>query len=248
MDQSHDTAHRNEGHAQVEPKPWVMLKQRNSMTPICQLPEELLVHVLHILQTKEGAKYFLDTPSSWPCDHHDFTWVRATWVCSHIRNIAICASKLWPWVDYSKSKEWNALTVSRAGKAALNVDMPLFERNDEELIAETATAPYLVQAERARFDFSKKRNARDIVAGLAFAQAESATDTMFERDTRNQDPSHSRQPIGSATTVRNENSDVARVDVAQSSSYGAHQSYIVKEYNISRLSSGRNDSARSITR
>jgi hypothetical protein len=166
MDQSHDTAHRNEGHAQVEPKPWVMLKQRNSMTPICQLPEELLVHVLHILQTKKGAQYFLDTPPSWPCDHHDFTWVRATWVCSHIRNIAICASKLWPWVDYSKSKEWNALTVSRAGKAALNVDMPLFERNDEELIAETATAPYLVQAERARFDFSKKETQEILLQAL----------------------------------------------------------------------------------
>jgi hypothetical protein len=135
----------------------MVLKQHNSTIPICQLPAELLIHILLDLQTKAGAHEPTDSNTFRPpCYYHDFSWVRATWVCTHIRTVAIGAPKLWPWVDYKNSKEWNVLTVARAGEVVLNVNMPMFDFDYDDLVAKSATAPYLVKAGRARFDFSSR--------------------------------------------------------------------------------------------
>jgi hypothetical protein len=132
------------------------IRKRNLLVPICKMPEELLVHILRFLQTKKSDGGSLTIFHS-PCQNHDFSWVRATWVCSHMRNVAIGAPELWPWVDSTRRNEWNALTTYRAGAVALNVSMS-FDDEDEVWFDKgaTETAPYLVKAGRACVDFTHR--------------------------------------------------------------------------------------------
>jgi hypothetical protein len=61
---------------------------RNSITPICCLPDELLVLVIRKLRFKKVLSGKVDD-AFFDFEDHDFRWIHITWVCKHIHDVAI---------------------------------------------------------------------------------------------------------------------------------------------------------------
>jgi hypothetical protein len=61
---------------------------RNSITPICRLPDELLVLVICNLQFKKTLSGKVDD-AFLDFEDHDFRWMSITWVCKHIYDVAV---------------------------------------------------------------------------------------------------------------------------------------------------------------
>jgi hypothetical protein len=124
-------------------------RKANSMTPICRLPDELLVLILRELQIKPDR-------SEWQpdFDFHNFDgfnsdWIRMTWVCQHMRDVAISSPELWTFLTYTHTAAWNALVVSRARQIELCIDIA-----HRYARGATTSATYLYKAQHARVMFS----------------------------------------------------------------------------------------------
>jgi hypothetical protein len=109
----------------VEVPPELLSERRkaNLMTPICRLPDELLVAIIHDLQNThhrskgEHDSDFLDF------DDYDSSWVQMTWVCHCIRDLVLNSPELWTRVDSQQSEQWNVLVVSRAQQWGLCISV-----------------------------------------------------------------------------------------------------------------------------
>jgi hypothetical protein len=100
-------------------------RMQNSMAPMCKLPDELLVLILDILQVKGREHDEIFNPAFYSFDWHNAQWVRMTWVCHHIRSVAINSPQLWTWIHSKQLPAWINLTASRSQTASLCIDLEM---------------------------------------------------------------------------------------------------------------------------
>jgi hypothetical protein len=110
----------------IKANPPAALSEReltNSVSGICQLPDELTVHIISELQIAPNQ------PEAWHSsefnnfDEDNISWIRMTWICRRIRHIAIATPKLWTRVYSKQAKEWNTLVVARAQDTDICIDI-----------------------------------------------------------------------------------------------------------------------------
>jgi hypothetical protein len=98
-------------------------RQRNSRTPICRLPDELLVLIMRELQVLPNRPDPQRNQEFFDFEGYDISWIWMTWVCQHIRDVALNSPELWTWMCSKQSKKWHALVVSRAQDADLCINL-----------------------------------------------------------------------------------------------------------------------------
>jgi hypothetical protein len=82
--------------------------QRNTLVPICCLPVEILIIILHYIQ------------DACDCYHHssflvafNFKWTRVMLVCQHFRAVAVQTPTLWSVIDLECAQKWRDLCLER---------------------------------------------------------------------------------------------------------------------------------------
>jgi hypothetical protein len=140
---------------ELETRIVALKRKRNFCVPLCRLPDEITVLILH------HARRPLDQPverdrMSRPsylgffvlpgfCDFlYDRTWLRSTAVCSSIRDIALNTPALWSYIDVGAHKELLALHISRA------LGIPLVMNLDNRKDRVIATTEHLTIANAVR--------------------------------------------------------------------------------------------------
>jgi hypothetical protein len=113
---------------------------RNPITPICRLPDELLVLVIRNLQFKKTLSGKVDE-AFFDFDDHDFRWIRITWLCKHIHDVA---------VSLDKGTHWNKLALSRSKRSALIINA--LEQGNNRFVRASPTLEFL-EAGHARVKF-----------------------------------------------------------------------------------------------
>jgi hypothetical protein len=103
-------------------------RKQNSLTLICRLPHELLVAIIRDVQIQRDqshdnrAKIELES-EFFDFDSYNTLWFRITWICIHIRNVALNSPELWTRVVSKQTKQWNALMLSRAEASGLCINV-----------------------------------------------------------------------------------------------------------------------------
>jgi hypothetical protein len=126
-------------HANIKDHSSVTLNEQelaSSMSGICQLPEELLLLILGELQIKPDRSSSQHNVDFYKFDEYDISWIRMTWVCRRIRNVAISSPELWTRVYSKQTREWNALVISRAEHRDLIIDLSHVSGGDMKTPAE----------------------------------------------------------------------------------------------------------------
>jgi hypothetical protein len=98
-------------------------RKANLMTPICRLPDELLVAIIRDLQNKHHRSKGEHDSDFFDFDDYDSSWVQMTWVCHCIRDLVLNSPELWTRVDSQQSEQWNVLVVSRARQWGLCISV-----------------------------------------------------------------------------------------------------------------------------
>jgi hypothetical protein len=132
--------------ADIEKHLVILKRKRNSMVPICRLPDELLVLLMRHIQSKPWTLKSMDL-EFYDFDAFDLRWMQITWVCQHIRRVAIDSPELWTEVCSEQSPEWNDLCASRSREAGICMDIPYGHYGERE-----HPATYLSNARQARIE------------------------------------------------------------------------------------------------
>jgi hypothetical protein len=130
-------------------------RKRNLCMPLCRLPSEIIVLILHHARRPLGppAKRarmvrpnyldFFILPGV--CDFlYDHTWLNLTTVCSHIRYIALTTPALWSYIDIGAHDDQLVLHASRA------LSMPMVINLDNSERPAVSVANHLANAETVR--------------------------------------------------------------------------------------------------
>jgi hypothetical protein len=136
----------DEGIADIEKHLVILKRKRNSMVPICRLPDELLVLLMRHIQSKPWTLKSMDL-EFYDFDAFDLRWMQITWVCQHIRRVAIDSPELWTEVCSEQSPEWNDLCASRSREAGICMDIPYGHYGERE-----HPAAHLSNARQARIE------------------------------------------------------------------------------------------------
>jgi hypothetical protein len=134
-------------------------RKRNSFLPLCRLPTDVLVEILQQVRlavdsstTAHTEKRHHDSDFQIVSELHDFhcnrAWLRMTYVCFYIREVAFAAPGLWTFIDVSSSEHSVALHILRASTLPLIMD---FEH--AQYARGFAAHQYTSQATAIRFVF-----------------------------------------------------------------------------------------------
>jgi hypothetical protein len=95
-------------------------KRRNSLTKLCRLPTELIVHILKLSQRPEDPPDASIYTYSW--EAFDYSWTRLAMTCSYVWNIAVKEPELWTFIQYhSKGKSRTEDSIRYAIQSPLHV-------------------------------------------------------------------------------------------------------------------------------
>jgi hypothetical protein len=96
----------------------VLKKERNAMTPLGAVPDDIIVRILAELTVWPywTTEYF-QIDCSLPCSD----WLAAMLTCFHIRMVAIHTPALWSLIDGSAPPAWITLCMQRAGTHPIDV-------------------------------------------------------------------------------------------------------------------------------
>jgi hypothetical protein len=111
--------------------------ERNALAPICRLPVDILILVLHYIQDTRGRnqrRSFLATFTS--------EWMCVMLVCRHFRAVAVQTPTLWSVIDLGCAQEWVDLCLERT-----QGNIPLQIRDRRTGVKEME--PYLHRAQSA---------------------------------------------------------------------------------------------------
>jgi hypothetical protein len=86
--------------------------RRNALTPLCRLPDELLVEIIRYLQIKDHTRYEVV---------YDKQWTRITYACTHVREVAKAARPLWSLIRCSQEPRWMDLCLERCGDTPIHL-------------------------------------------------------------------------------------------------------------------------------
>jgi hypothetical protein len=103
----------------------VLKKERNAMTPLCAVPDEIIVRILAELTVWPywTSEYF-QIDCSLPCSD----WLVAMLTCFRIRMVAMHTPALWSLIDGSAPPAWITSCMQRAGTHPMDVKhLGLFE-------------------------------------------------------------------------------------------------------------------------
>jgi hypothetical protein len=111
--------------------------ERNALAPICRLPVDILILVLHYIQDTRGrnrrASFLADFTSEWTC---------VMLVCRHFRAVAVQTPTLWSAIDLRCAQEWVDLCLERTQG---NIPLQISDRRSGSKEIE----PYLHRAQSA---------------------------------------------------------------------------------------------------
>jgi hypothetical protein len=105
---------------------------RNALTPICRLPDELLLRIFRFLQNTAYEAEETQRIKSLPLDQLclgrclDDHWHRVSWVCRRLRRIALDAPELWSTFENTDgllhtSALWRTVCFERTGGLPLTI-------------------------------------------------------------------------------------------------------------------------------
>jgi hypothetical protein len=150
----------------LESRLLALKRKRNSMMTICRIPSDVLVRILHQLRmiVDESLKFRKDegdvVSECWlEPGFRDFhcnpAWIRMTFICTHIRGLALEIPELWTSIDVRRHESLVALYISRAKGLPLIVN---FDRTTTAQIwASKRSGFYLKQAKALRTVAGNKR-------------------------------------------------------------------------------------------
>jgi hypothetical protein len=116
----------NERMRQLQVHCRALCSRRNALTPLCRLPIDILIHILHhLVWDSQPPTRFDQEPSDYRSvviDEQDpQDWTRVLGVCTHIRNIALESPSLWTCISLRWPPERWQLSLERSGAAPLFV-------------------------------------------------------------------------------------------------------------------------------
>ncbi|KAF9530544.1 hypothetical protein CPB83DRAFT_810399 [Crepidotus variabilis] len=97
------------------------LRQINSTTAACNLPEDLLSKIFLHCAHSCLPKQIVDEDAGW-------SWITVSFVCFRWRTVALGNSDLWTNVDFSHPK-WAAISLQRAKMSPLHITATVNDRN-----------------------------------------------------------------------------------------------------------------------
>lgn len=102
--------------------------QRSALTRLCKLPEELLVQIISLVQTR-SLKIDLFRPEAFQFPDHRWSWIML--ICTRMRSVAMNAGALWSFANYRAHPAWHYLCLSRRVNAPLRLalDFQMAEKN-----------------------------------------------------------------------------------------------------------------------
>jgi hypothetical protein len=115
--------------AQAETHMRALQTRRNALTPLCRLPEDILLHVLVLLIRSRHADVPdilskakpLSTASA--TSDQTTSWTQVMGVCTHLRAVTISCPLLWSYIDLDqKHPTWMQMRLERARHAPLVVN------------------------------------------------------------------------------------------------------------------------------
>jgi hypothetical protein len=105
-----------------------MTLAQNALTPLCRLPDELLIYILILVQTRYGYNDY-DLPDR----SLSARWRRVMRVCSRFRVLALHSPELWSFVDCRWPEKWRRLCIERAMDYPLHLISEI--REDAQAVA-----------------------------------------------------------------------------------------------------------------
>jgi hypothetical protein len=138
---------------------WSLSNESETFLLVCRLPTDVLVEILrhvrlavdsstpaHIEKRRHKSEFQIGSElHHFHCNH---AWHRMTYVCSHIREVAVAAPGLWTFIGVSSNQHSVALHILRASTLPLIMD---FEH--AQYARGLAADQYTNQATAIRFAF-----------------------------------------------------------------------------------------------
>jgi hypothetical protein len=110
----------------VRTQVWQLRKYRNTLSPLLQLPHDILYYILTILVLSERKTLVTNDASTvFIGDIHDSsshtTLTHIMGVCALFRHITAHSPKLWDHIELGRRDEWIELSTTRAANASISV-------------------------------------------------------------------------------------------------------------------------------
>jgi hypothetical protein len=125
---------------------------RNNLVPFCQLPEEILAHVLYFAQVAPEGKKRHAVPTPWI--NFDCRWVEYTRICRRMREVALGTPSLWTFIECRSRKKpgkWAELCAERARNCLLEISGPGYHVTDNLFPKERVADIYVERARMMHF-------------------------------------------------------------------------------------------------
>jgi hypothetical protein len=125
---AHITGVEKQAHGDPNPELQPLLmnlkKIRNTLTPFCSVPDEIVSHILMalVLEPSPDPQSFLDIQTF----QISSAWVSTMLVCYRLRSIAVATPELWSFIDCRLNPAWIRLCLQRAGDLPLTVSYLAF--------------------------------------------------------------------------------------------------------------------------
>jgi hypothetical protein len=102
----------------------IRLKEQNTLSPLCRMPDEIIVHIVQALQVLQKPKHrFQRRGYSRISSFHE--WTKVMLVCTRLRDVLVHTPELWAFYHSQWPKSLQDLYLSRARNRPLNTYLAL---------------------------------------------------------------------------------------------------------------------------